>query len=211
MIKVITYKDIETNYKLFIGQYQLRCREFVERQNYAVKSMDGLEWDTYDGLSTVYLVYTDDGRRVLGLSRLAPIAHGCMLADHFPELVDDKSLFQADDNIWESTRFCIDHRLPADQRQAICHALVAANIEFGLSRDVERVIGLMPTIILRTVFERSGVILDRLGPPQRIGEHSKVQAAAIAISKEQWQRVKAVTGLSSVLIDPAITRRQHVA
>ncbi|MFT4077516.1 MAG: acyl-homoserine-lactone synthase [Asticcacaulis sp.] len=211
MIKVITFKDIGTTFKLFIGQYQLRYREFMQRQNYAVKSMDGLEWDNYDAPAAVYLVYTDDGRQVLGVSRLAPIEYGCMLADHFPELVDDKTLFDANGNIWESTRFCIDHRLPAAKRQAICHALVAANIEFGLSRDVERIIGVMPTIILRTVFERSGVLLDRLGPVQHVGDHNKVQAAAITISKAQWERVKAVTGLSSVIIDTEVTRRKHVA
>ena len=211
MIQVISYKDISRNYELFIGQHQLRHREFIERQNYEVKSLDGLEFDAYDNISTVYLVYSEDGRHVLGLSRLTPVRYGSMLADHFPDLVDDKSIFRSDRNIWESTRFCIDHRLRADKRRNICHNLVAANIEFGLARDIDRIIGLMPTIILRSVFERSGVALDRLGQASRVGEHSKVQAAAITISKDQWRRVKDVTGLSSVIFRHAPERCRNVA
>lgn len=211
MIRAISYKDISFNYELFIGQHQLRHREFLERQNYEVKSFDGLEFDAYDHIATVYLVYSDDDRHVLGLSRLTPMRYGCMLADHFPDLVDDNSIFRSNENVWESTRFCIDHRLPAAKRQHICHALVAANLEFGLARDIDRIIGLMPTMILRSVFERSGVVLDRLGQVQRIGGHSKIQAASISISKEQWQRVKRVTGLSSVILNHIPERRANVA
>ncbi len=210
MIRAITYKDIQENYKLFIGQYKLRHREFIDRQNYDVKSLDGLEFDDYDSVASVYLVYTEDGHKVLGLSRLTPIIYGCMLADHFANLVDDPSIFKSDANIWESTRFCIDRRLPPEERLRICHALVAANLEFGMARDIERIIGLMPTIILRSVFERSGVVLDRLGAVQRIGGHSKVQAAAFTVSREQWDRVKSVTGLSNVIYTPAPTRRLYV-
>jgi N-acyl-L-homoserine lactone synthetase len=201
MIKVITYKDIEANYKLFIGQFQLRHREFLERQNYDVRSMDGLEFDSYDTIASVYLIYTEDGCQVLGLSRLTPVRYGCMLADHFAELVDDKAVFQSEDNIWEGTRFCIDRKLPPEQRQRICHQLVAAYLEFGLSRRIDRIIGLMPTIILRTVFERSGVSLDRLGGAQKIGEHAKVQAASITVTKKQLLSVRAITGLPPVLAD----------
>lgn len=211
MIRAISYKDISINYELFIGQHKLRHREFIERQNYEVKSIDGLEFDAYDNIATVYLVYSEDDRHVLGLSRLIPVRYGCMLADHFPDLVDDAAVFHSDDNVWESTRFCIDHRLPAEKRQRICHALVAANIEFGLARDIDRIIGLMPTMILRSVFERSGVVLDRLGQVHGVGEHSKVQAASISISKEQWQRVKMVTGLSSVIFNRIPERRANVA
>ncbi|CAL4869298.1 hypothetical protein MMA231_03590 (plasmid) [Asticcacaulis sp. MM231] len=211
MIRVISYKDISTNYELFIGQHQLRHREFIDRQKYEVKSIDGLEFDVYDHIATVYLVYSDDGQQVLGLSRLTPVRYGCMLADHFSDLVDDTTVFRSHDNVWESTRFCIDHRLPVEKRQDICHALVAANIEFGLARDIDQIIGLMPTMILRSVFEKSGVSLDRLGAAQRVGGHTKIQAASISISKAQWQRVKRVTGLSSVILNHAVARRANVA
>jgi acyl homoserine lactone synthase len=194
MIKVITYKDIRANYRLFIGQFRLRHREFLERQKYNARSIDGLEFDAYDTIASVYLVYSDDGRKVLGLSRLTPIQYGCMLADHFPDLVDDKAIFKSEQTVWEGTRFVIDRQLAPVKRQQICHELVAGYLEFGLAHGIDQIIGLMPTIILRSVFERSGVSLERLGNACKVGEHARVQAASIAVSQAQLDRVRAVAG-----------------
>lgn len=200
MLKVISYKDISRHACLFYNQFQLRHREFIDRQNYAVKSIDGMEFDEYDTLASVYLVYSEDGRTVLGCSRLTPVTYGCMLADHFPNLVDDKSVFQAE-NIWEGTRFCVDSRLPPDQRMAISRQICAGYIEFGLAKGIDRIIGLMPTLILRSVFERAGVHLERLGAAHKIGSHSKIQAAAISITSDQLRAMSQKTGIVKVLGD----------
>lgn len=145
MLKLISYKDISTHSDLFFSQFQLRHREFIERQSYAVKSIDGMEFDEYDSLAAQYLVFTEDGRTVLGCSRLTPIDLGCMLADHFPDLVEDKSIFTAP-RVWEGTRFCIDSRLPSETRRLICQSLAVGYIEFGLAHGIDQIIGLMPTL-----------------------------------------------------------------
>ncbi len=194
MLKIISFKDIAANADLFYSHFQLRHREFIERQNYDVKTLDGMEFDEYDTLASVYLVFTEDNRTVLGCSRLTPIAYGCMLADHFPDLVDDRTIFAAPD-VWEGSRFCIDRRLPADYRRHICQALCLGYLEFGLGRSIDKIIGLMPTVILRTVFERSGVRLDRLGPVKPIGEHARIQAASIVVNQAQRDQVRRVTGI----------------
>lgn len=36
MLKAISYRNISSNADLFFGQFQLRHREFIERQHYAV-------------------------------------------------------------------------------------------------------------------------------------------------------------------------------
>lgn len=210
MIKVISYRDIAANADLFYSQFQLRHREFIERQHYDVKTLEGMEFDEYDTLASVYLVYTEDGKIVLGCSRLTPIDYGCMLAEHFPDLVDDKSIFTAP-NVWEGTRFCIDRRLPPSYRSEICHALCAAYIDFGLARGITRIIGLMPTIILRTVFERSGIHLERLGPVKAIGDHARIQAASITICEAQRDRVRTVTESRRQEPQPEATRILDVA
>lgn len=198
MLKLISFKDIGANADLFYGQFQLRHQEFIERQHYDVKSTDGMEFDEYDTLVSAYLVYSEDGKTVLGCSRLTPISYGCMLADHFPSLVDDRAIFAAPD-VWEGTRFCVDHRLAPEKRLHILRTICAGYIEFGLARGIDRIIGLMPTIILRSVFERSGIKLERLGAPQQVGDHAKIQAAAISINEGQRARVTEVTGLRRVL------------
>lgn len=198
MLRAVSQKNSVQHGGLLTGQHRLRYQEFIERQDYDVKTLEDLEFDEYDTLAAVYLVYSEDGETVLGASRLTPIHYGCMLADHFPHLVDDHSVFAAP-RTWEGTRFCIDKHLPADKRLHILRAIVAGYLEFALHNNVSRIIGLMPTLILRSVFERSGVELDRLGAAYEIGQHAKIQAASIAVTREQLKRVEAKTGVANVL------------
>lgn len=188
MLKIISHKDFPHYPALLLDHFRLRHREFMVRQQYAAHVVDGMEFDQYDTLASIFLVYTEDGETALGCSRLSSIAYGCMLKDHFSDLVDDKTIFEAP-NIWEGTRFCIDKRLSPEKRLQICYALCAGYLQVGLDHGVDRIIGLMPTAILRSVFERSGVILDRLGKVTRIGDHARVQAAAIAVNRQQLQRI----------------------
>ena len=198
MIKAISHLNLSDFGSLYLGQFKLRHQEFIERQDYDVKTLHGMEFDEYDTLASVYLVYTENGCDVLGVSRLTPTDKGCMLADHWPDLVEDKMLLSAPD-IWEGTRFCIDRHLPADKRLSILRQLSLSYIEFGLANGISRIIGLMPTLILRSVFERSGVTLERLGPVQQIGQHARIQAASIAITPQQLHQVQHQTGLRDVL------------
>lgn len=198
MIKAISHLNLSDCGQLYLGQFKLRHQEFIERQDYDVKTLHGMEFDEYDTLASVYLVYTENGRDVLGVSRLTPTDKGCMLADHWPDLVEDKTLLCAPD-IWEGTRFCIDRHLPAEKRLGILRQLSLSYIEFGMANGISRIIGLMPTLILRSVFERSGVTLERLGPVQQIGQHAKIQAASIAVNAQQLLQVQRQTGLKDVL------------
>lgn len=208
MLKLISFKDITTNGDLYYGQYRLRYREFVDRQHYDVRTLDNHEFDEYDHLAARYLVYSEDETTVLGCSRLTPLEYGCMLKDHFPDLVDDKSIFEAP-RVWEGTRFCVDSRLPPEKRLHVLRTIVAGYLEFGLQNRLDRIIGLMQTGILRSVWERSGVTLERLGPVRRVGAHTRVQAAAIPISPVQRKAMITVTGQTQVLEWPKLALVKH--
>jgi acyl homoserine lactone synthase len=208
MLKLISFKDITKNGDLYYGQYRLRYREFIDRQQYDVRTLDGHEFDEYDHLAAKYIVYSEDNKTVLGCSRLTPLEYGCMLADHFPDLVDDKSVFQAP-RVWEGTRFCVDSRLPPEKRLHVLRCIVAGYIEFGLHNGLDRIIGLMQTGILRSVWERSGVTLERLGPVMKVGAHTRVQAAAIPIHRTQWENMVAMTGVPHALEWPQLALVKH--
>ncbi len=199
MLFAISHREFSQAPELVFGQFRLRHQEFIERQGYDVKTLDGMEFDEYDTLASVYLVYSEDGSTVLGCSRLTPVEFGCMLKDHFPTLVDDHTIFSAPD-VWEGTRFCVDSRLPAAHRLHILKTISLGYLEFALERGIDRIIGLMPTLILRSVFERNGIRLDRLGEAHAVGAHAKIQAASIEITWQQLQHAQAKTGLSNVLI-----------
>ena len=211
MIKAISHLNLSEHADLYLGQFKLRYQEFIERQGYDVKTLHSMEFDEYDTLASVYLVYSENGRDVLGVSRLTPTDKGCMLADHWPDLVENKTLLNAPD-IWEGTRFCIDSRLPSDKRLEILRHISVGYVEAALHLGIERIIGLMPTLILRTVFERNGITLDRLGAPYAVGEHSRIQAASIEVSLEQYDNACRRTGISSPLgLLQAVKAIRHVA
>ncbi|WP_438846338.1 acyl-homoserine-lactone synthase [Asticcacaulis taihuensis] len=199
MLSVISYKSILTTPDLFFGLHRLRHQEFIDRQHYSVKTIDGMEYDEYDNpFAASHLVYSEDGKHVLGCSRLFPVEGRCMLNDHFPHLVEDASIYKQPAT-WEGTRFCIDSNLSPEKRLHILRHIAVGYLEYALSEGVERIIGLMPTLILRSVFERNGIALRRLGPPYAIGDHSKIQAACIDVSFEQYERACARTGVYSPL------------
>lgn len=198
MLSIISYKSISTSADLFFGQHRLRHQEFIVRQNYSVKVFDEMEFDEYDTLASVYLVYSEDGKRVLGCSRLTPTELGSMLRDHFADLVDDPNIFSLPDT-WEGTRFCVDSNLSADKRLHILRQISVGYLECALHFGMKRIIGLMPTLILRSVFERNGIALRRLGTPHAIGEHAKIQAACIDVDAVQYHRACEKTGIESPL------------
>jgi len=198
MLSTISYKSISTSADLFLGQHRLRHQEFIKRQSYSVKVFEGMEFDEYDSLASIYLVYSEDGKRVLGCSRLTPTELGSMLQDHFADLVEDPAIFSLP-STWEGTRFCIDSTLPADKRLHILRQISVGYLECALHFGMRRIIGLMPTLILRSVFERNGVALRRLGSPSAIGNHSRIQAACIDVDYAQYQRACAKTGIESPL------------
>jgi N-acyl-L-homoserine lactone synthetase len=210
MLEVISYKDISKRGDLFLGQFRLRHQEFIERQSYSVRKLDGMEFDQYDTLASRYIIYSDDGKTVLGCSRLVPIEYGCMLAENFPDLVHDKSIF-ARARVWEGTRFCVDSRLSPERRRLISRHLAAAYISFGLKEGIGEIIGLMPTLILKSVFERAGIQLRMLGEPRAIGAHARVQAASLSIDPDQLERVRRVTGLDDALAPKDAREGCHVA
>lgn len=54
MLKIVSFTDIAKNSDLFYGQFQLRHREFMQRQHYDVKELDGMEFDEYDTAGTCF-------------------------------------------------------------------------------------------------------------------------------------------------------------
>ena len=156
MISCITCENIHLFGPAFHSQFRLRYRAFIERQDYDVRIYNGMEYDQYDTPASHYLVYHTEEGRALGVSRLTPTTQGCMLKDLWPGLVEDKALLQSE-QVWEGTRYCIDKDVEPALRTRIVHEMAAAYLEFGLEKGLTKIIGMMPTYIYRSVFEKPGI------------------------------------------------------
>lgn len=192
MITCVNYKNLQSCGILLHGQFALRYREFIERQDYEVRSFRGMEYDQYDSPAASYLIYHEGGS-VLGASRLTPTTQGCMLADLWPGLVENKTNL-CSERIWEGTRYCIDKRVSPDLRRRIVNEMAVAYLEFGLGLGLDKIIGMMPTFIYRSVFEKPGIEMEYLGGITTIGRH-KIRAVAIPVSQEQLDNVRRKTGI----------------
>jgi len=183
---------------LYRDQFRLRHQEFIDRQSYDVKVYKGMEFDEYDTPATTYLVCADINRKVLGVSRLIPTDVRCMLVERWPHtLFNPKDIISS--HTWEGTRFCVDKTLSPAIRKKVSQELCAAYLEFGLEKGINKIIGLMQTYVLRSVFGRSGIQYTALGDVTTVDRYAKVQAAEMFVSTLQLENMRKCTGLKSVI------------
>ena len=71
--------------------------------------------------------------------------------------------------------------------------------EVKIEAGLNKIIGLMPTYIYRSVFERPGIEMDYLGPVEAIGRH-KCRAVAIPITAQQLANVRRKTGITESVL-----------
>ena len=193
MITCINYKNLHEFGAEFYSSFKLRHESFITRQSYDVSVYNQMEFDKYDTPAATYLVYHDDEGTALGVSRLTPTVLSSMLEDLFPEFVNDTSVFK-NPRIWEGTRYCINKNLPIDLRKKIVNEMALAYLEFGIDQGLSHIVGMMPTYIYRSVFERPGIKMEYLGEIQKIDGH-KVRAVSIPIKQEQLDSIREKTNI----------------
>jgi len=175
--------------------HQLRYLSFVNRMRYDVPSWNGHEYDQYDNLSTVYLVWRDNQQKVRGTCRLAPTDRPYMIKDLWPQIVTKIPLPNSR-FIWEASRLCVDHHLPAPTRREIISKLVCAYQQIGLLNRLDYMIGVMPPNIWEHVFGKSGWDVEFIGPETRLDTGEVIVAGKMNLSQEILNNILKVTGLN---------------
>jgi N-acyl-L-homoserine lactone synthetase len=160
------------NLDLLAAMFRLRRRVFKERLDWTVSVSGDLELDVYDALNPTYLVMVSNNRQVIGCVRLLPTTGPTMLADTFPELLNGQAPARSN-RILESSRFCVDTALAAEiAGNGLSRAtfiLFAAMIESLGWLNADSIVTVTDTRMER-ILRRAGWPLERIAPPQRIGE-----------------------------------------
>ncbi|WP_142847136.1 acyl-homoserine-lactone synthase [Telmatospirillum sp. J64-1] len=180
------------------AQFRLRHRVFIERESYDVSTWRGMEYDQFDTPAAQYLVWRDEQGNALGVARLAPTNRSYMLRELWPEMVTAIPL-PCSDKVWEGTRFGVEKSLPTEIRKSIVQALVLGYLEFGVSAGIEQIIGVMPKLIWRSVFQSHGVPVQFLGEPKALGG-DKCVAGIFPVSQEILDRARAKCGRQTPVI-----------
>ncbi len=126
-----------------------------------------------------------------------------MLKETWPDLVT-KCPLPASDEVWEGTRFGIDQTLPQSLRKRILGELVCAYLEFCLQHGVKQIIGVMPIVVWKAVFARSGWPVEHLGEFREVGG-DKIVAGSMDVSQENLACVRKRMGINHPVLRTAQT------
>ncbi|NCC21906.1 MAG: autoinducer synthase [Alphaproteobacteria bacterium] len=179
---------------------RLRHQGFKERQNYAVPSFHGMEYDAYDTPATTYLAWRDKDGSVRGCTRLFPTTLPYMIEEIWPGLVTRESLPKAPD-VWEASRFVIDRTLPVEERRRVHGELLCSFQEFGLSCGIRWMIGVMTPPIWRAVFVNAGWPIEFLGNTQELAPRERVSAGRMVISDRILAGLRKTFSIRGAVLD----------
>lgn len=183
------------------AQFRLRYRIFVERRHWTVPCWDGMEFDQFDTPATAYFVWRDDTGEARGIARIAPTQLPYMLQTLWPDMVTNEPL-PCDPKVWEGSRIGIDDSIDAGLRRRILGELFCAYLEFGLQKDIDRFLVLMPFAFLRRTVAPIGWPPQFIGPVKQM-ERTRVVAASMKVSARILDNVRASMGIEGPVLRTA--------
>ncbi len=190
-IVVISRQTWHTCGRVHLHHHQLRYKIFVLQRYWSgVHSIDGLEYDEYDGPAAHYLVWATRWGEVLGCLRLSPTDRPYMLKDKFPQLCDAPPPSSL--SIWEVTRLCVDQSLAPVARRRIKQDLLTALVEFSLRHDIRQLVAVTHPKLWQSVFISAGWNVEFLGEEKMLGD-GIARAGLISISLDLLKIVRGVS------------------
>ncbi|WJR75508.1 acyl-homoserine-lactone synthase [Bradyrhizobium sp. NP1] len=175
---------------LLAAMYRLRRRVFKDRLDWSVSVSGEFELDVFDALGPTYLILMTDGGEPVGSVRLLPTTGPTMLADTFPVLLGGTAV-PRDERILESSRFCVDTTLAAEQvgngLNRATFILFAAMIEAARCACANSIVTVTDTRMER-ILRRAGWPLRRIAAPQQVGSTMAV-AGFLETSEQAVQRM----------------------
>jgi acyl homoserine lactone synthase len=188
---------------LLATMYRMRRRVFKDRLDWSVSVSGEFELDVYDALGPTYLILTSDSAEAVGSVRLLPTTGPTMLADTFPVLLGGAAP-PCDDRILESSRFCVDTTLAAEQTgnglNRATFMLFAAMIEAASGVCADSIVTVTDARMER-ILRRAGWPLRRIAAPQQIGSTMAV-AGFLDTSEQTLHRMYEQANVSGPVVVP---------
>jgi acyl homoserine lactone synthase len=133
-----------------------RARQFKDRLKWDV-SVDarGWEYDEYDAINPLYVIWEEPGGRHGGSMRFLPTSGRTMVNEHFASLLDAQITSPL---IWECTRFC----LSPDSSTRVAAALMLAGGELMRAFSLTHLLGVYDSRMIR-IYNMIGAAPEVLG------------------------------------------------
>lgn len=184
--------DLPSHIRHHLGAF--RHRVFVQRLHWEIPGVPRdatVEWDEFDGGSTVHLVALSADDTVCGCARLMPTTGPYLLRNVFPELAGPGSL-PSSPSIWEMSRFAgpdlAGHRTGTTSGMSLFPYAMSLALSFGATR----VIGVVSRSVAR-LYRRFGLDLrdidDGTSP-----DHADIVACAIDLNPGSFEKLQCDAG-----------------
>ena len=151
--------------------YRLRYKVFHERLRWDVQTHGDQEHDHFDDADSVYMLTTDANEEVSGGWRIRPTTRPYMLGEIFPNLLNGAPVPQHR-HVWEISRFAVDttdaSRTAGFSLGDTARALLVDTCKFAMANHVTQFV-IVTTVAVERLINSTGVVMNRFGPPTRIG------------------------------------------
>lgn len=158
-VTVMSFLNIHENGELLVSFLRARKKTFIDRLNWHLPSVEGMEFDQYDTPLCRWVVLHEFGE-ILGGIRLTPTTARCgiysyMLRDAQKGLLEgiptDVLFFEApvSPTIWEASRLFIAEDVPAHRRLQVQSMLMERLATSALEVGASQVIGIVPGVFSR--------------------------------------------------------------
>lgn len=180
----MSFRNMHQHGDLLPRYLEARKNVFVDRLNWHVPHVDGMEFDQYDTPFCRWVVLHEFGK-VIGGVRLASTTAQCgiytyMLRDaqqgHLADIPTDVLFFKApvEQGIWEASRFFISDAVEAKRRLPVQSLLFKAMNDVAVDNGATFILGIVPYIWARWA-RRLGITATPIGAKFDI-EGTKSQA-----------------------------------
>jgi N-acyl-L-homoserine lactone synthetase len=181
--------------------HHLRCEVFHRELKWTtgLNVIGEMEFDEYDQPYSHYIVHLNSHGEVDATCRLLPTSMPYMIADHYPEFVENIPLPNTNE-IWEISRFCASEAARKQSGGKIVGQLVAAAIEFGLTRGVKNYVALATDNVIPVIKRVAGWDPQPLGPRKKTPDDF-AYSVIYTVSTEMLDAVKKKNKISASLLE----------
>lgn len=159
--------------KILWDMHKLRAKVFKGRMGWEVPIMSGMEIDGYDAIEPYYMLIREPDGLLRGCWRILPTEGPYMLKDSFPQLLHGIAAPEHP-KIWELSRFAIETEgCSSFGFSQLTMESIREIIAFGHRTGLAQYVTVTTTAIER-LLRRAGVVIERVGPPLRIGVENAV-------------------------------------
>lgn len=177
-VTTLSFDNLHKHGELFTNMLRARHNTFIERNNWDLPHVDGMEYDQYDTPASRWIAVHEFGDVLAGV-RLTPTTARCgiytyMIRDAQRGLLDSIPANLLDHeapvagHVWESSRVFVSHNVPAKLRLRVQISLIAEMVRSARELGATSVLGLIPEHSPRLA-RRTGIDCQPAGPVLDIG------------------------------------------